>query len=261
MQFEALRREVMTSDRIVVPENAALTGGSREDFLEMGCIMLGELLRTTALAPDSRVLEIGSGLGRIAYPLALYLDGGSYVGLEIVRDSVQFCSRHVAPLAGRATRFEFRHLDCYNEFYNPGTPARLRDMVFPELGEFDLVFMSSVCTHLDDEEMRLYVKQAASWLRPGGEFWATYFLIDDAAAQRLASEPHLASRQFDVSAAGPDYYLDQNRSTAAVAYRQDYVASRLQDAGLAVKTMELGRWSGVARTYFGYQDLVVAVKP
>lgn len=261
MEIDALCKEVMTSKRIVVPENASLAGGSRENFLEMGCIMLRELLRTSALAPSSSVLEIGSGLGRIAYPLALYLDGGRYTGLEIVKESVAFCRAHVAPLASPATRFEFLHLDCYNEYYNPEAQTRLRDLEFPDLGQFDLVFMSSVCTHLEDEELRIYLRQAARWTRPGGEFWATFFLIDDAAEERLKSARHAVSMPFDVASAGPDYYLDHNRSTAAVAYRPDYVASLIAGAGLEPRSMQLGNWSGAARSYFGYQDLVVATKP
>jgi SAM-dependent methyltransferase len=261
MEIDALCREIMSSERIVVPENATLTGGSRQDFLEVGCVMLRELLRTTQLTPASSVLEIGSGLGRVAYPLALYLDGGRYAGLEIVSDSVQFCLEHVSPLATPQTRFEFMHLDCYNEFYNPGARSRLRELEFPDLGEFDLVFMSSVCTHLDDEDLRLYIRHVANWMRSGGEFMATFFLIDSAAEQKLSSARTLCGVPFDMTAPGPDFYLDAQRSAVAVGYRTGYVEGLLAAAGLNVKSIELGRWSGVERTYFGYQDLLVATKP
>ena len=62
------------------------------------------------------------------------------------------------PLCSPFAHFEFMHIDCYNEFYNPHASARLADLEFPKLGEFDFVFMSSVCTHLSDSEMRLYLE-------------------------------------------------------------------------------------------------------
>ena len=89
MDFEALRQRIVSSDKILVPDNAAFTGGTREDFVDVGCAVLGDLI-ARGLKPDSRVLEIGSGLGRIAYPMTFFLDEGEYVGLEIVKDSVEF---------------------------------------------------------------------------------------------------------------------------------------------------------------------------
>jgi SAM-dependent methyltransferase len=260
MDVEALCERVMSSDKIVLPDNAEFTGGSRDNFLSVGCSVFRELVRTTALAPDSRVLEIGSGLGRIAYPLALYLKHGHYVGLEIVKDSVEFCARHVTPLAAPTSRFEFIHVDVHNEFYNPDSETRLADYAFPEFGEFDVVFMSSVCTHLNDKELKIYLRKAAQWTKRGGDFWATFFLVDSAVEYRLAEHRSEASLPFDLSAQGPDYYLDARCSTVAVAYRIDYVRSLYASRGFDLKELDLGVWSGAKRDYAGYQDLIVATK-
>lgn len=260
MDLDALCELVMSSDGIVLPTNAEFTGGSRDNFLSVGCSVLRELVRTTALAPSSRVLEIGSGLGRIAYPLALYLEHGHYVGLEIVEDSVEFCARHVKPLAAPTSRFEFIHIDIHNEFYNPHAKARLADYAFPELGEFDVVFMSSVCTHLNDEELWIYLQKAAQWTKRGGDFWATFFLVDATVEHQLAEHRSETSLPFDLSGRGPDYYLDGRRSTVAVAYRADYVCLLYARHGLMLKSCDLGTWSGARREYGGYQDLLVATK-
>lgn len=258
MNLDALCELIVSSDRIVVPGNAELTGGSRDDFLSVGCSVLRELVRTTALTPGSRVLEIGSGLGRIAYPLTFYLSNGQYVGLEIVKQSVDFCAQHVAPLA--KARFDFLHVDIHNEFYNPASEKRLADYVFPELGEFDVVFMSSVCTHLNDQELDIYLDKAAQWTRRGGDFWATFFLIDSSVECQLAEYRSETSLPFDLSSQGPDYYLDSRRSTVAVAYRTDYIRSLYSAHGFSLKSLDLGVWSGAKRNYAGYQDLIVATK-
>lgn len=258
MNLDALWRRIMSCDKIVVPDNAAFTGGCRDDFLTVGCSIVSDLIRTTGLTPSSKMLEIGSGLGRIAYPLAFYLEDGHYVGLEIVQDSVAFSARHVTPLSAPGARFDFVHIDIHNEFYNPSAAKRLAEYVFPELGQFDVVFMSSVCTHLNDKELRLYLERAAQWTRYDGDFWATFFLVDRAAERRLLHQKASSSLPFDLSSAGPDYYLDDNRSTVAVAYRVDYVRSLYADYALSIQSLDLGTWSGVNRDYGGYQDLVVA---
>ena len=56
------------------------------------------LLRALAgLEPSSSVLEIGSGLGRIAFPLRYVITSGSYDGFEIVRQKVDFLQRVFTP--------------------------------------------------------------------------------------------------------------------------------------------------------------------
>jgi hypothetical protein len=120
--------------------------------------------------------------------------------------------------------------------------------------------MSSVCTHLEDADLRAYLAQAARWTRPGGEFWATFFLIDDAAEQRLADARGQCAQPFDLSGGGPDYYFDGKRSTVAVAYRPEYVAGLLAQSGFTVKSIEFGSWSGAKRAYYGFQDLLVATR-
>jgi SAM-dependent methyltransferase/tetratricopeptide (TPR) repeat protein len=259
MEISALIQKVMTSHRIVVPENAALIGGTKENFLDVGCDILRALCSTTPITPASHILEIGSGLGRIAYPLTFYLEGGRYVGLEIVKHMTEFCTAHVTPLAKPGTSFEFMHLDCYNEFYNPDSKNQLADVEFPNLGDFDIVFMSSVCTHLEDRELQLYFQKAAKWLRPGGTFWATFFLIDKAAENQLRHFRHRSSLPFDLTGSGPDYYLDARRSTLAVAYYPDYVRSKLAESGLRPTSIYFASWSGV-RKEGGTQDLIVAKK-
>ena len=118
--------------------------------------------------------------------------------------------------------------------------------------------MSSVCTHLNDDELRIYLGKVAQWTRRAGEFWATFFLIDSAVECQLAKHKGQTSLPFDLSGQGPDYYLDARRSTVAVAFRVDYVLCLYGKHGFRIKSLDLGVWSGASRDYRGYQDLIVA---
>ena len=262
MHIEELCQHVMTSKEVIVPENAALIGGTRDNFLSVGCAVFSELIRSTQLSPNSRVLDIGSGLGRVAYPLAYYLKDGHYVGLEIVKDSVDFCQKNIIPLTAPNSHFEFIHTDIHNTFYNPSAEYELANYNFPDLGEFDVVFMSSVCTHLNNEDLLLYFKHIQQWTRSGGDFLATWFLVDDLAREQLLNPNKSHALPFDLSGKGPDYFLKNlGKSTDAVSYDVDYVLDLYKSHSLStISTMYLGPWSGVERQIGAFQDLIVARK-
>ena len=57
------------------------------------------LLRHWGLRPSARVLEIGCGVGRLAYELASYLDGGSYTGFDISPEGHRLAQRALRPPA------------------------------------------------------------------------------------------------------------------------------------------------------------------
>jgi SAM-dependent methyltransferase len=260
MDVEEVVRFTMSSPTIVVPENAALTGGTAENFVQVGCDVFRSLVVAGGLKQTDRVLEIGSGLGRVAYPLTRYLESpGSYIGLEIVKDSVDFCNSHVACLSNL---FSFRHLDLFNEFYNANGQLALIDTAINfEEAEFDFIFMSSVLTHLEYSDLVYYMTNSAKWLRRGGRLWATMFLVDAAAENALAdarTQPSTAAGtlRFDLSGDGPDYFLMGKRSTVAVAYRLPFIESLLHQCGYRLVELGLGQWSGADRVG-GYQDLLV----
>jgi len=66
---------------------------------------------------DSAVLEIGCGLGRVAFPLRYVLGPeGTYDGFEIVRQKVDFLQRAFTPAH---PNFRFAWADVHNTHYNP----------------------------------------------------------------------------------------------------------------------------------------------
>lgn len=259
-QLEAEVEEVLAriaeSDEIQPPENAALIGGSRDDFVRQGCETLRALVRDCGLSPSERVLEIGCGLGRIAQPLARYLKTGAYVGTDVDPDSIRYCSENIT---SAYPNFTFSHIDAYNEFYNPEARRKLTEIDFPfQDASFDLAFFSSVFTHLDDSDLRYYASNLSKCLRPGGRVWATYFLIDAFAEKQIAAGavsfwPCL----FDLSLPGPDYYSDSKKSTIAVGYRPEYIEALYAECGLEIDDVFYGTWSGAERIG-GFQDLIVA---
>jgi SAM-dependent methyltransferase len=213
------------------------------------------------LAARSRVLEIGCGLGRVAFPLRYVLGPeGSYEGFEITRAKVEFLQEH---FERTHPNFRFTWADVHNTYYNPDGATRAEEYAFPyPAGSFDVVYAASVFTHLLPPAAAHYIAEAARVLRPGGRCVLSFFLLDF--YRRGQQRPRPFSRpafSFDhpweghgdgFSVGVPDN--PEEMTAYGLALVEQYAA----EAGLGVVQAPVpGLWSGSAETPVGAQDLVV----
>jgi SAM-dependent methyltransferase len=215
------------------------------------------LLRAYAgLGAASSVLEIGCGLGRVAFPLRYVLgEKGTYAGFEIVHSKIEFLQSR---FARTHPNFRFEWANVRNTHYNPGGEIEGSRYRFPyEDACFDVVFAASVFTHMAPESIARYFAETARVLRRTGRCLFSFFLLDN---HRPASErpKAFAGRDFDFAeqrdgfgAAFPD---DPERM---VAYRLSLVEHLARDAGLRLVRPPLpGYWSG-RPSWISAQDLLV----
>ena len=139
-----------------------------------------------------KILDVGSGVGRIAIACEPYLSpGDQYVGLDVMRADVEFCCRHF----GEDKRFSFIHFDHANGYYAPDqTGSRQRWPL--EDGMFDLVTAISVWTHLLEDDARFYLRELARVLKPGGRALVTFFVMDALYSATLLSRSDRTSRYY-----------------------------------------------------------------
>jgi SAM-dependent methyltransferase len=241
-------------DPLLPPRWLRLAAGG--DFTAVGDRFLTHCRELAGLRPTDRVLEVGCGVGRIARPLATYLEPpGGYDGFDVVAPAVRWCQRHLTP---RHPHFRFVHVDLRNGGYNPRGRLRAADFTFPYADNaFDLVLLASVCTHLLPAEVAHYLAEAARVLRPGGRLLATFFLLNDDALARMAGP----DSRFHFTHEGPGYRATRpDRPEAAVAYAEADVRRLLARAGLTLREpIAYGSWCGRADAREG-QDMLVAEK-
>lgn len=122
----------------------AIGGG----FEQIGAIELG-ILKHYGLPADGHLVDVGCGSGRLARPLAAYLNG-TYLGIDLVPDLVA----HARRIAARPDwRFEV-----------------IDHIAIPEAdGRADMVCFFSVLTHLLHEQSFWYLEEARRVLKPGGK--------------------------------------------------------------------------------------------
>lgn len=250
--FECIRRNRFLPMPPVEQVQTFLQG----DFREISIGVLESLITAGGLKPDHRVLDVGSGIGRIAIPLTQYLsDKGSYQGVDIMLEPIRWCQQSIQSVYDN---FKFTHLDVFNDFYNTGDTARPNTEPLPFAdGSFDLIFLNSVFTHLPPHETEHYMKEVHRLLAPGGKIWCSWFLIDGTSIALAKQHPSIYTNFLD-NGPGPDWYVNSSRNNNAVAYDTDYVV-KLMDPLFTIDTINFGHWCKRADPFLE-QDIVVATK-
>src|SRR5262249_27011875 len=127
---------------------------------------------------DSAVLEIGCGLGRIAFPLRFLLSAeGSYDGFEICQNKVAFLER---TFQRAYPNFRFVWANVHNTYYNPRGQVKATEYRFPYPdATFDVAYAASVFTHMLPDTTAHYFRETARVLKPSGRAVFSCFLLDN----------------------------------------------------------------------------------
>ncbi|WP_375449414.1 class I SAM-dependent methyltransferase [uncultured Devosia sp.] len=254
VQLDWLMQAILGNRFLPEPDPRSVFVGDG-DYRAIGVEYLSHLVRLGGLLPQHRVLDIGSGIGRLAMPLTQYLaPGASYLGVDPAREGVAWSQQHIT---GTYPNFRFRHLDIAHEIYNPEGLLRGASLVLP-LGDrsVDFAFMVSVVTHLPPDEVAVYAREVARVLAPGGRFLVTSFIMDETGTGPQPKDPRCS---FVRTQNGPDWYVDPAARFGAVAFDDGWLDRCLAEAGLVVQLRSLGHWRGTKASH--YQDIIVATKP
>jgi SAM-dependent methyltransferase len=148
----------LTRKEIAAGVHRSFVGGL---WHEIGTLQFKFLLKQ-GLLPSHKVVDIGCGALRCGIPIIRYLDAGNYFGFDINASLIE-AGKHELNLAE----------------LNAKRPILLVNDKFEleRLGNsFDFAVAQSLFTHLD---MNLIVRcliKVRNVLRPGGKFFATFFL-------------------------------------------------------------------------------------
>jgi SAM-dependent methyltransferase len=220
------------------------------DFRAAGTEFRRHFVELGGLQPHHDVLDVGSGIGRMAFGLADWLTG-RYEGFDVVPDAVDWCQRRITP---RHPNFRFQLADIRNSEYNPRGRVEADEYRFPyDDGSFDFAFLTSVFTHMLPPAVDNYLAELGRVVRGGGRLFATYYLVDDHSRARLdESYPNL---RFDHG----DYVTSEpGRPEAAVGLLENWVRRAHERHGLPIEGIFGGRWCGRERAT-SYQDIVISV--
>jgi len=225
------------------------------NFVLIGDTFLAHLKRLCNLQPNNKVLDVGCGIGRIARPLTQYLDNaGAYYGFDIVKEGIDWCTKNYAAYKN----FTFKWVPLKNDLYNLSTVAEASSFVFPYPENFfDVVVLTSVFTHMQQNEVKQYIFEISRVLKKGGCCFCTFFMITQESDELLlkSKTPFFAYRY-------NDFFLhDEKVKDANIAYKLDVIKAMLYDAGLTIHSFHPGWWPGTPESEaLSYQDVLIMRK-
>jgi len=137
------------------------------------------LIEHCCLSTDSRIFEIGCGPGRLPIGIISTLKNvQSYEGIDVDNQSISWCKKYIEE---KYPNFHFTYLDVYNERYNPRSTLRLNDdFTFPFYDEyFNIIYLYSVFTHMEIEDIKVYLREFRRILHPTGKIFLTAYIEDN----------------------------------------------------------------------------------
>ena len=224
------------------------TGGG--DFLKNGLIFKKYFIKLGKLSENNDVLDVGSGLGRMAIPLTDFInENNRYEGFDVVKTAVIDCQHRIS---SKFPNFSFHHASLENDLYtSSGKSAQGYSFPF-EKNTFDFAWATSVFTHMDPDGVMNYLNEARRVIRPGGRFLATFFLMDHESKKCSLNSKYPFRYKINDT-----WYMSKKTKGANVAFDSQIILNWAKDAGWKNTSIYFGRWSGRLEETTDFQDIIV----
>lgn len=220
-------------------------------FESAGDEFLSYFVNMCGLKPDSRVLDVGCGIGRMARPLTTYLTTGSYEGFDITPAGINWCKKNIEP---RCPNFRFTLADIKNREYNPKGTVPPSEYRFPYPDQhFDFAFLASVFTHMLTSDMTHYLSELSRVLTCGGRCLTTLFLLNDESRRLIRLGKSSLPIVHELSGC---WTTDQKVPETAVGYDEQFIKRLLADQHFVLESFHYGKWCGRVE-YESYQDIAI----
>ncbi|GAB1451446.1 class I SAM-dependent methyltransferase [Draconibacterium sp.] len=225
-------------NKYIPPRGFIYTGSpaNANDYFEQGRNQVELLKKELLLQPNEYVLDVGSGIGRTAIALTQYLSSdGKYEGFDVVKKGVNWCNSKISK---NFKNFYFKYIPLRNDLYN-SVGQKASDFVFPYNDEtFDKVFLFSVFTHMQINEIKNYLHEIDRVLKQGGMCLITIFTYTSKNEEYISNR---SSFNFPIKRNGYRLMSDKVKS-ANVAISIDNLNKMLSDTSLIQSKLIDGFW-------------------
>jgi ubiquinone/menaquinone biosynthesis C-methylase UbiE len=227
-----------------------------DEYKRIGIYVATTLQNRAGLRPESDVLDVGCGTGRVAIPLTEYLTTGSYTGIDVVKSSIEWCQSAFRNFEN----FRFVHADLYSKFYNPDASMTAEEYIFPfDRESFDVIWSSSLFTHMLMPAVDNYLKEMARVAKPGGRIWNSYLLLDEI-SEPLVLGPRNDGRRMQHEVEGGRIAYKEKPEHVVGLYKEQIMALH-EKHGFEISEVQLSNWSGGRPdTKYRGQDVIIARK-
>lgn len=227
---------------------------SAEHFKNTAAWSFPELVRRGKLSSLSRIIDIGSGCGRLALPFSLLIKEGDYFGTDVFEDGINWCAKKIS---ARNPKFKFFLQDVEHNYYFGGEikPSTSLSLGFAETDSIDFIFALSVFTHLVEADAERYFREIARSLSRDGVAYLTAFIID----AKFGDFVQRTSLHTAVAEVSEGHYQAYEGQDFFAGYTFDRWRTLIERAGLEIGGFDPGTWAE-KRGALHYQDTFIVTK-
>lgn len=175
---------------------------------------------------DKDILDVGCGSRFTLAIINRQIPVKSYTGIEINQQIVDFFKQEVEPADAR---FRYAHWNVHNDMYNTDGIPMTQFVELPVAGDFDLIWLFSVFTHLNPDDALALLKLMRRKIRPEGRLFFTTHTRDDITTFEDKIEDKPLLRAF---------------------YNKDYLASLIVQAGWRVESFHAKQGDSFVKSHF-----------
>lgn len=224
---------------------------SMQHFKSAMIKLFSDLYHRFYLQANYTIFDLGCGSGRLSYPFAkLVGNKGKYYGADVWAEGIDMCkARFTQP------NMSFHLIPAKNNYYfdkfNPEVTNNFTLDFLPD-SSINLIFATSVFTHLIEEDARAYLHEFKRTLKPDGYAYVTCFIIDRFFMDYVAA----TNKYTAVKEVSPGHYQAYEGQGFFGGFTRQKIEEMVRDAGLEIITLERGRWARKpgANTH---QDLII----
>jgi SAM-dependent methyltransferase len=192
-------------------------------FIETGSRCWLTFLSRSYCTASSDVVELGCGCGRVARALKQDWFRGTYVGVDIDTEMLEYCRQNFPE-----DRFEFVLSPHRSATYSRENSNDIEDIfhkpIFGEKNSKDFVYSISLYSHLLEKQFVEYLRETHRILKPNGMVYLTFFCINDV---------ELGGRWTFRHGHGNAYVENLRFPEAAVAYEKAFVTEVAKNIGFS----------------------------
>lgn len=209
-----------------------------------------------SLDPNSKILDIGCGTGRLAKPLYSYLEKGTYVGYDINPHFIQYCRNSY-----NDNRFNFICEDIDHEEFNPGGKIGPLSFNLKQTSRlFDIVTIFGVFNHFRLDWILHYLRQIPKLLKHRGYFMGTFILLNQRSKHNIMSGNTKRPFTFNYRNDPCEWTEYEERPLLNVAIDEMTVRKTLMASSMMIKEpIRYGAWCG-AKNHWAGHDIILAQK-
>ena len=188
-------------------------------FITSAMSLARTLVNATEVTRQTRIVDVGCGVGRLAMGLLLERREATYLGMDSHDRYIWWCRRYIQR---KHPSFQFEHIDVENERYNPEGKTIGEDFRLPiPDGYADVVHFWGVLTNMAPKHMLIYVSEIGRILRKGGTAFLTAFVEEQVPTWSINPSDYVS-----YPCVGPLH---------VVRYQQSYLHSVFTSHSLSVK--------------------------